>query len=167
MDRYNRTGFVYDALSRCVIYEQTFILADIEFSADRWITIRIDVLGNALSTVLAAYLTYVARTSASEAGFAMSMAGVYHPALMRMRFSEDMSAVRTVGFSSFILSWMRTFNDFQVMGTFRLTIHQRLQLRCHLRFSQQPGTDSAIHGHRAGDETDQDRRASCVLACER
>ncbi|KAI1792393.1 P-loop containing nucleoside triphosphate hydrolase protein [Ganoderma leucocontextum] len=76
MDRYNRAGFVYDALSR-------------------WITIRIDILGNALSTVLAAYLTYVARISASEAGFAMSMA---------------------VGFSSFILGWMRTFNDFQVMA---------------------------------------------------
>ncbi|KAM5536848.1 hypothetical protein V8D89_009566 [Ganoderma adspersum] len=76
MDKYNRAGFVYDALSR-------------------WITIRIDVLGNALSTVLAAYLTYVARISASEAGFAMTMA---------------------VGFSSFILGWMRMFNDFQVMA---------------------------------------------------
>ncbi|PIL29209.1 ATP-binding cassette transporter [Ganoderma sinense ZZ0214-1] len=76
MDRYNRAGFVYDALSR-------------------WITIRIDVLGNALTTVLATYLTYVARISASEAGFAMTMA---------------------VGFSSFILGWMRTFNDLQVMA---------------------------------------------------
>ena len=83
---------------------------------DRWITIRIDVLGNALSTVLAAYLTYVARISASEAGFALTMAGAYWGGFMR---TSELSCC-TVGFSSFILGWMRMFNDFQVMGRSRL-----------------------------------------------
>ena len=87
-----------------------------KLSVDRWITIRIDVLGNALSTVLAAYLTYVARISASEAGFALTMAGAYWCGFMR---TSELSCY-TVGFSSFILGWMRMFNDFQVMGRSRL-----------------------------------------------
>ncbi|TFK92734.1 P-loop containing nucleoside triphosphate hydrolase protein [Polyporus arcularius HHB13444] len=76
MDRYNRAGLTYEALNR-------------------WVTIRVDILGTALSAVLAAYLTYRATLSASNAGFAMVMA---------------------VGFSSFILGWLRMFNDFQVTG---------------------------------------------------
>ncbi|KAI0767285.1 P-loop containing nucleoside triphosphate hydrolase protein [Fomes fomentarius] len=76
MDRYNRAGLTYEALNR-------------------WVTIRVDILGSALSAALAAYLTYGARLSASNAGFALSM---------------------SVGFSSFILGWLRTFNDFQVIA---------------------------------------------------
>ncbi|EJF61844.1 P-loop containing nucleoside triphosphate hydrolase protein [Dichomitus squalens LYAD-421 SS1] len=88
MDRYNRAGFVQDALSR-------------------WINIRLDVLGNSLSTVLAAYLVYVAHISSSGAGFAMSMA---------------------VGFSGFILAWLRTLNDFQVMGNSLERIQQYMTI---------------------------------------
>ena len=61
----------------------------------RWVTIRVDILGSVLSAVLAAYLTYRANLSASNAGFAMAMA---------------------VGFSSVILGWLKMFYEFQVTG---------------------------------------------------
>ncbi len=62
-------------------------------------TIRVDILGAALSAVLAVYLTYGATLSASNAGFAMAMA---------------------VGFSSFILPWLQMFYEFQVTGACRV-----------------------------------------------
>ncbi|KAI8994066.1 multidrug resistance-associated ABC transporter [Trametes punicea] len=65
VDRYSRAAFTYNGL-------------------DRWITIRVDIMGTFLSSILAAYLIYVARMSASNAGFTMTMA---------------------VGFSSMILGW--------------------------------------------------------------
>ncbi len=42
---------------------------------DRWIAVRVDIMGTLLSAILAAYLVYSARVSASNAGFAMNMAG--------------------------------------------------------------------------------------------
>ncbi|KAI0753285.1 P-loop containing nucleoside triphosphate hydrolase protein [Daedaleopsis nitida] len=89
MDRYSRAGFSYEALNR-------------------WVTIRVDILGSTLSAGLAAYLTYAANMSASNAGFALTM---------------------SVGFTSYILNWLRLWNDFQVIGTLEriqqyLTIEQ-------------------------------------------
>ncbi|KAI0705524.1 P-loop containing nucleoside triphosphate hydrolase protein [Earliella scabrosa] len=88
MDRYTRAGVAYDALNR-------------------WVTIRVDILGCTLSAALAAYLTYGARLSASNAGFALSM---------------------SVGFSSYILGWLRTFNDFQVIANSLERIQQYLTI---------------------------------------
>ncbi|KAI0709575.1 P-loop containing nucleoside triphosphate hydrolase protein [Cerioporus squamosus] len=88
MDRYNRAGLTYEALNR-------------------WVTIRVDILGAALSAVLAAYLTYGATLSASNAGFAMSMA---------------------VGFSSFILGWLQEFYNFQVTGASLERIQQYMTI---------------------------------------
>ncbi|KAH9929008.1 P-loop containing nucleoside triphosphate hydrolase protein [Epithele typhae] len=84
MDRFTRAGLTYAALNR-------------------WVTVRVDIMGVMLTTVLAVYLTYSANISASNAGFALAMA---------------------VGFSSYILSWLRVFNDFQVTGTSLERIHQ-------------------------------------------
>lgn len=58
MDRYTRASLIYAALNR-------------------WVTIRVDTMGTALTAILAWYLTYVANISASNAGFALSMAGQY------------------------------------------------------------------------------------------
>ena len=61
----------------------------------RWVTIRVDILGSVLSAVLAAYLTYRANLSASNAAFEMEMA---------------------VGFSTLIIGWMKMFYEFHVTG---------------------------------------------------
>ncbi|KAJ4476620.1 hypothetical protein J3R30DRAFT_3759412 [Lentinula aciculospora] len=65
------------------------------YNLNRWITIRVDVLGALLSCVLAAYLVYHRGQSASNTGFSLNMA---------------------VGFSSLILWWVRTLNEFEVQG---------------------------------------------------
>ncbi|RPD53734.1 P-loop containing nucleoside triphosphate hydrolase protein [Lentinus tigrinus ALCF2SS1-7] len=88
MDRYNRAGLTYEALNR-------------------WVTIRVDILGSALSAVLAAYLAYGANLSASNAGFAMAMA---------------------VGFSSFILGWLKMFYEFQVTANSLERIQQYMTI---------------------------------------
>ena len=56
MDRYTRASLVFAALNR-------------------WVVIRVNVLGTALSAALAWYLTYVADIRAADAGFSLSMAG--------------------------------------------------------------------------------------------
>ncbi|KAL1674317.1 P-loop containing nucleoside triphosphate hydrolase protein [Schizophyllum commune] len=66
--------------------------ARISFDLQRWITIRMDALGSAFSTLLAIYLVYFSKTSeigASTTGFSLNMA---------------------VGFSSMILFWVRMMN---------------------------------------------------------
>ncbi|KAI5824338.1 P-loop containing nucleoside triphosphate hydrolase protein [Schizophyllum commune Tattone D] len=66
--------------------------ARISFDLQRWITIRMDALGAAFSTLLAIYLVYFQKSStvgASTTGFSLNMA---------------------VGFSSMILFWVRMMN---------------------------------------------------------
>ncbi|KAJ3760576.1 hypothetical protein EV360DRAFT_81041 [Lentinula raphanica] len=65
------------------------------YNLNRWITIRVDALGALLSCVLAVYLVYFRSQSASNTGFSLNMA---------------------VGFSSLILWWVRTLNEFEVQG---------------------------------------------------
>ena len=44
----------------------------------RWVSIRIDLIGNTLTTALAAYMVYDRKSrSAGEAGFSLSMAVVF------------------------------------------------------------------------------------------
>ncbi|EIW62518.1 multidrug resistance-associated ABC transporter [Trametes versicolor FP-101664 SS1] len=86
VDRYSRAAFVYNGLNR-------------------WIAVRVDVMGTLLSVILAAYLVYSARVSASNAGFAMNMA---------------------VGFSATILQGVRMFNYLQVAGMHLERVQQYL-----------------------------------------
>ncbi|KAJ3772853.1 hypothetical protein FB446DRAFT_788322 [Lentinula raphanica] len=65
------------------------------YNLNRWITVRVDALGALLSCVLAVYLVYYRGQSASNTGFSLNMA---------------------VGFSSLILWWVRTLNEFEVQG---------------------------------------------------
>ncbi|KAH9929015.1 P-loop containing nucleoside triphosphate hydrolase protein [Epithele typhae] len=55
MDNYSRAAFPFNALTR-------------------WVTIRVNILGTALTTALAAYLTYSASIGAANSGFSLSMA---------------------------------------------------------------------------------------------
>lgn len=65
------------------------------YNLNRWVTIRIDMLGGLFAAVLAAFLVYGARLDASTSGFALSQA---------------------VSFSSLILWWVRMVNEMEVQG---------------------------------------------------
>ncbi|KAI0373552.1 P-loop containing nucleoside triphosphate hydrolase protein [Pilatotrama ljubarskyi] len=99
VDRYSRVALIFNGLTR-------------------WITIRMDIMGTALLALLAAHLIYVARLSASNAGFVMNMAG---------------------GFTINILSWIRGVNDLMISGTNSLTWSRSLErVQQYLTIEQEP-----------------------------
>ena len=68
------------------------------YNLNRWISVRIDALGAAFASALAAWLVYgpgSATADASKTGFSLNMA---------------------VTFSGIILWWVRVLNDFEVQG---------------------------------------------------
>ena len=65
------------------------------FNINRWISVRIDILGAAFTAALAAYLVYGPSVGAGNTGFSLNMA---------------------VEFCTTILSWVRYVNDFEVQG---------------------------------------------------
>ncbi|EJC98975.1 multidrug resistance-associated ABC transporter [Fomitiporia mediterranea MF3/22] len=68
------------------------------FDLNRWVALRIQVLGAIFSSALAAYLVYGddhGPGTASDTGFSLNLA---------------------VGFSTMILSWIRALNDYEVSG---------------------------------------------------
>ncbi|KZO93694.1 ATP-binding cassette transporter [Calocera viscosa TUFC12733] len=66
------------------------------YNLNRWISVRIDVLGGIFAAGLAAYLVYgQAGAGASNIGFSLNMA---------------------VGFSGMILWWVRVLNEFEIAG---------------------------------------------------
>ncbi|KAI0633842.1 multidrug resistance-associated ABC transporter [Trametes polyzona] len=88
VDRYSRAALIYNALNR-------------------WITVRVDVMGTLLSVILAAYLVYFSSSSASNAGFALTMAA---------------------GFSATILQWVRLFNYLQISANSLERVQQYLTI---------------------------------------
>ncbi|KAJ3985397.1 hypothetical protein F5890DRAFT_1510435 [Lentinula detonsa] len=89
--------------------------ARIYYNLNRWIAIRVDVLGALLSCALAAYLVYYRGQSASNTGFSLNMA---------------------VGFSSLILWWVRTLNQFEVQGQFSPLFLERI--KDYISIEQEP-----------------------------
>ena len=65
------------------------------YNLNRWVTIRIDMLGALFAALLAAFLVYGPRLDASTAGFALSQA---------------------ISFSGLILWWVRMVNQMEVEG---------------------------------------------------
>nr|XP_019050369.1 ATP-binding cassette transporter [Kwoniella bestiolae CBS 10118]OCF29299.1 ATP-binding cassette transporter [Kwoniella bestiolae CBS 10118] len=65
------------------------------YNLNRWVTIRIDMLGGLFSALLAAFLVYGVRLDASTTGFALSQA---------------------ISFSAMILWWVRLVNEMEVQG---------------------------------------------------
>ncbi|KAL0950645.1 hypothetical protein HGRIS_007433 [Hohenbuehelia grisea] len=65
------------------------------YNLNRWVCVRIDLLGCLFTSGLAAYLVYGRTQTAANTGFSLNMA---------------------VGFSSMILWWVRVFNEFEVQG---------------------------------------------------
>ncbi|KAJ6574743.1 P-loop containing nucleoside triphosphate hydrolase protein [Mycena capillaripes] len=65
------------------------------YNLNRWVCIRIDVLGGLFAASLAYYLIYFQSHSPSNIGFSLNMA---------------------IGFSGMILWWVRVLNDFEIQG---------------------------------------------------
>ena len=65
------------------------------YNLNRWVTVRIDMLGGLFASLLAAFLVYGPRLNASTAGFALSQA---------------------ISFSAMILWWVRILNQLEVEG---------------------------------------------------
>ena len=65
------------------------------YSLNRWISVRIDLLGQIFTVALASYLVYGHSIGASNTGFTLNLA---------------------VDFCSVILWWVRIFNEFEVQS---------------------------------------------------
>ncbi|KAF8213492.1 hypothetical protein K438DRAFT_1956873 [Mycena galopus ATCC 62051] len=65
------------------------------YNLNRWVCIRIDVLGGLFAASLAYYLIYFQTYNPSNVGFSLNMA---------------------IGFSGMILWWVRVLNDFEIQG---------------------------------------------------
>ena len=65
------------------------------YNLNRWVTVRIDMLGGLFAALLAAFLIYGPKRDASTAGFALSQA---------------------ISFSGMILWWVRMVNELEVQG---------------------------------------------------
>ncbi|RDX45542.1 P-loop containing nucleoside triphosphate hydrolase protein [Lentinus brumalis] len=83
-------AFKAEAYKRIDKYSRAAI---IHVNLNRWVGIRVDLMGTIFSTCLAAYLTYVGHLSASNTGFSLAMA---------------------TAFTSNILHAVRMFNEFEV-----------------------------------------------------
>ena len=77
------------------------------FNLNRWVTVRIDMLGALFAALLGAFLIYGPRLDASTSGFALSQA---------------------ISFSSMILWWIRMVNEMEVEGNSVERIEDYLQI---------------------------------------
>jgi hypothetical protein len=81
------------------------------YNLNRWVSIRIDIIGGLFASTLATYLVYVQDTKSSTTGFSLNMAG------RRNAILPFGSLKLLVGFSSMIIWWVRWLNEFEVEGT--------------------------------------------------
>ncbi|KAH7097252.1 hypothetical protein BKA62DRAFT_751274 [Auriculariales sp. MPI-PUGE-AT-0066] len=77
------------------------------YNLNRWISVRITLLGGLFSAGLAAYMLYVSKSDASTTGFSLSL---------------------TVAFSGMILWWTRSINEFEVEGNSLERIQQYIDI---------------------------------------
>ncbi|KAJ7690181.1 hypothetical protein B0H17DRAFT_1331449 [Mycena rosella] len=83
------------------------------YNLNRWISIRIDLLGSTFTASLALYLVYIKQTNAGESGFLINMA---------------------VTFTSMLLWFVRALNEFEVQGTGL----ERIQGYIHIEHEKAP-----------------------------
>ena len=84
--------FKNESLSRVNHYIR---VARMSYNLNRWIGVRIDVLGATFTTALASYLVYGPSVGAGNTGFSLNM---------------------VVEFCTMILWWVRYFNEFEVQA---------------------------------------------------
>ncbi|KIJ23254.1 hypothetical protein M422DRAFT_786228 [Sphaerobolus stellatus SS14] len=80
-------AFKTESLKRIDQYSR---VARVTYNLNRWISVRIDVLGATFSTSLAIYLVYASSTSAANSGFTLNIAVEFTMwLLLLVRFSND------------------------------------------------------------------------------
>lgn len=67
----------------------------ISWDLNRWVGLRIDILGSGFTCALAAYLVYGSKAGAAATGFSLNMA---------------------LGFCSYLFMLIRTFNELEVQS---------------------------------------------------
>ncbi|KAJ7868848.1 P-loop containing nucleoside triphosphate hydrolase protein, partial [Mycena leptocephala] len=90
--------------------------ARVFYNLNRWVAVRLELLGTLFTTALAAYLVYSQKQEASNAGFSLTM---------------------TLGFSGMILVWIRCFNDFEVQS------NSLERIQRYLTIEQEPAPTAA------------------------
>jgi hypothetical protein len=70
-------------------------VARMSYNLNRWISVRIEILGATFTAALASYLVYGRSVGAGNTGFSLNM---------------------VVEFCTMILWWVRYFNEFEVQG---------------------------------------------------
>ncbi|KAF7440791.1 hypothetical protein PC9H_001139 [Pleurotus ostreatus] len=85
-------AFKNESLTRIDVYTRAAVTC---YNLNRWLCVRIELLGNTFTATLAAYLLYGPQKGASNTGFLLNMAVV---------------------FTEIILWWVRIFNEFEVEG---------------------------------------------------
>lgn len=87
-----QTPFKIELLKRLDYYLR---VSKMSYNLNRWIGIRIDLIGNLFTAALATYLVYGTFIGSSNTGFSLNL---------------------VVEFCSTILYWVRMFNDFEVQS---------------------------------------------------
>ncbi|KAF9500349.1 P-loop containing nucleoside triphosphate hydrolase protein [Pleurotus eryngii] len=85
-------AFKNESLIRIDVYTRAAVTC---YNLNRWLCVRIKLLGNTFTATLAAYLLYGPQKGASNTGFLLNMAVV---------------------FTEIILWWVRIFNEFEIQG---------------------------------------------------
>ncbi|KAJ7472355.1 hypothetical protein B0H11DRAFT_1867129 [Mycena galericulata] len=88
----HESSFIAEMQERINLYTRS---ARVFYNLNRWVAVRLELLGTLFTTALATYLVYIQNQEASNAGFSLTM---------------------TLGFSGMILVWIRCFNDFEVQS---------------------------------------------------
>ncbi|KAJ6612668.1 multidrug resistance-associated ABC transporter [Mycena sp. CBHHK59/15] len=102
-----QTPFIEESLRRINKYSRA---ARTLSNLDRWVGVRLAVVGNLLAAILAAYLVYFQRERANNVGFSLNMAAA---------------------FSMRILFWVRVWNDVQIQGELCNSL-ERIQQYIHI-----------------------------------
>ncbi|KAF7339970.1 ATP-binding cassette transporter [Mycena venus] len=108
-----QSSMVNISLNRIDKYTRT---ARTFYNLNRWVCIRIDVLGGLFAAALAYYLVYFQSHNPSNVGFSLNMA---------------------IGFSGMILWWVRVLNDFEIQG------NSLERIRGYIDIEQEPKPTSA------------------------
>ncbi|KAJ3501228.1 hypothetical protein NLJ89_g9435 [Agrocybe chaxingu] len=77
------------------------------YNLNRWVTVRLDILGAVFTSALAAYMVYFQSQSASNTGFSLNM---------------------SIAFSGMILYWVMFLNDLEVQGNSLERIQKYLEI---------------------------------------
>ncbi|CAK5274807.1 unnamed protein product [Mycena citricolor] len=96
--------FVNESLNRINVYTRAQLTLN---NLDRWVGIRLAVVGNMLSAILALYLVYHQKERSNNVGFSLNMAAA---------------------FSGRILFWVRLTNEVQIQGNSLERIQQYIEI---------------------------------------